>query len=544
MIYLSNNLYSKLFASRSVLSFLIIMMLLLSCALRVAVIATGDYAAVQVQQSIYRIKVSRLRGTIYDCNMVPLTNTSHKTVAAVSPTPKGIMAVSSCTDETLNESAIEALKGKKPAVCEADRIIESEGIAFTQVYVHAPKSLSACHLIGYTDSDGHGVSGIELAYDDFLYSDNFVSAIFTVGGKGDVLGGVDPYFENDLSIVSSGVVTTLDINIQNITENAANKMKSGCAIVAEVSSGKIRAMASVPQFDVNNLSESLDSENSPLINRALSSYSVGSVFKPCVAAAALKEGKGSSVFNCEGSLKIADRVFRCHELSGHGNMNLCSALAQSCNCFFYNLGNTLGYEPIYKTAASLSFGSKIKLCDSMYTSAGIIPEGSTVNNEGALANLSIGQGNLLLSPVSMLSLYLSIAGDGSYYLPSVVEKTVKDGVEALYNKGEKTRVMSADIAEILREYLKNVITEGTGAEASPTFTTAAGKTATAQTGRYYDDGTEITNSWFCGFFPSEEPEYVVIVMSDSKLNVSTASVFAEIVDGITELEGKNVKNDD
>ena len=179
----------------------------------------------------------------------------------------------------------------------------------------------------------------------------------------------------------------------------------------------------------------------------------------------------------------------------------------------------------------------------MYTQQGVIPKMNTLSNQGALANLSIGQGDLLLSPVSMLTLYLSIAGDGSYYLPSIVEKTVKDGVENTYDKGNPTRVMNADTAEKLREYLKTVIMDGTGSEAAPTITTAAGKTATAQTGRYYDDGSEITNSWFCGFFPAENPRYVVVVMSDNRLNVSTASLFAEIADKITDYSGEKSKKD-
>lgn len=535
-----NNFYNKLFANRSVISFLIVVMLLLFCILRVAVISTGDYAAIQAEQASYRIKISRLRGTVYDCNMVPLTNTASKTVAAVLPTSKAIAALSKAADDSRFDNALEILENNQPTVCDVNREIKSEGIAFTKVFSHHSAHLSACHLVGYTDSDGHGISGIELAYDDILFSKKFVSAVFTVDGKGNVLRGTEPYFENDSSVINSGVVTTLDINIQNITESAASKMNSGCAIVAEVSSGKIKAMASVPQFDVNNLYESLNGENSPLINRALLAYSVGSVFKPCVAAAAIREGLGDCVFNCEGSLKIADRIFRCHVLSGHGDMNLCNALAKSCNCYFYNLGMMLRGNAIYKTASSLNFGAKIKLGENLYTAAGVLPDLRTLETDGTLANLSIGQGDLLLSPVSMLTLYLSIAGDGCYYLPSVIEKTLKDGVEKTFDKGEKTRVMSENTAAILRNYLKGVVTDGTGSEAAPKFTTAAGKTATAQTGRYYDDKSEITNSWFCGFFPAEEPKYVVVVMSDSKLSVSTASVFAEIADGITQFENKNV----
>ncbi len=541
---MQNSFYAKMFASRSTLSFLVIMMLLLSCVLRVTVIATGDYSAVQASQSAYRIVVSRLRGTIFDCNMVPITNSSTKTVAAISPTPKGIMAVNSVLDGDELSAVLDSLRQEMPAICTVDGEIISEGVATTTVYNHTDDTLQACHIIGYTDTDGHGVTGLELAYDDLLYSDQTVSAVFTADGKGNVLCGIDPYFENDLSVVHSGVVTTLDVNVQNVVEIAAAKMNSGCVIVAEVGNGKIRAMASVPTFDINNLAESLEKENSPLLNRALLPFSVGSVFKPCVAASALEGGQGDRIFNCEGRLKIVDRIFKCHKLDGHGEMNLCTALAQSCNCYFYNFAISLGGASVHKMSSTLNFGSKIKIADNIYTASGNIPAQKSLENEGTLANLSIGQGDLLLSPVAMLTLYSAIAGDGSYYLPTLIEKTIKNGAENYYDTGNATRVMNSDTAAILRQYLETVITEGTGFEAAPTLTTAAGKTATAQTGRYNSDGTEITNSWFCGFFPVDNPKYVVVVMSDSKLNVSTASVFAEIADGITEIYGENVKNDD
>lgn len=541
---MSNGFYGKMFASRTVLSFFVVMMLLLSCALRVAVVATGDLSAVQAQQTSYRVDIARLRGTIYDCNMVPFTNTEQKNVAVVAPTPKGIMAISAELEGEELENALETLKQNKAAVCTVTDKLSGEGIATTTVYERYDEKLSACHIVGYTDSTGHGVTGLELAYDDILYSDQTVSAVFTVDGKGGILEGIDPYFENDLSIVLDGVVTTLDINIQNITETAAAKMNSGCAIVSDVATGKIRAIASVPDFDINNISESLDADYSPMLNRALSTFSVGSVFKPCVAAVAIENGFINHTFNCEGKLEIIDRVFRCHNLAGHGLMNLCDSLAQSCNCYFYNIAITLGGERIYKKAATLSLGSKIRIADNIYTVSGSVPELKSLSNEGTLANLSIGQGNLITSPIAMLNLYTAIAGDGGYYLPSIVEKTVKNGTESAYDIGSKTRVMSSSTAAKLREYLQTVITDGTGVEASPQNCTAAGKTATAQTGRYYENGEEITNSWFCGFFPADAPQYVVIVMSDSKLNVSTASIFAQIADGISEYKGINVKNND
>lgn len=538
-----SNIYNKIFASRAVLSFFMVMLLLLTCILRVAVISTGNYSQIQALQTAYKIEVARLRGTIYDCNMIPITNANTTTVAAIAPTPKGIMAISSLLEGDELEAVLDSLKKDIPAICAVSNPIENEGIATTTVYDHIGEYLPACHIIGYTDSTGHGVTGLELAYDDILYSDKKVTAVFSANGRGDILRGIDPYFENDLSVVANGVVTTIDINIQNIVEDIASKMNSGCILVSEVSNGKIRAMASVPDFDVNNIAASLDADNSPMLNRALYTYNVGSVFKPCVAAAIIESGYNGYTFDCEGKVKIADRDFRCHKLSGHGTVNLQIALAQSCNCFFYDFSTTHNKENLYKFACSLSLNNKLNIADNLYASSGNIPELNTLKNDGVAANFSIGQGNLLASPVAILNLYTAIAGDGSYYLPSIVEKTIKNGKEEQYDKGNKTRVMKNETAAILREYLQTVISDGTGIEAQPKLCTAAGKTATAQTGRYYDTGEEITNSWFCGFFPAEEPRYAVVVMSDSKLNVSTASVFAEIADKICELYDEIIKND-
>lgn len=537
---MNSSLYSKLFASRAVVSFFVIMLLLLTCVLRVAVITTGNYSDIQTNQIRYKIDVCKLRGTIYDRNMIPITNAKRKTVAAVMPTPEAIMAITAQLDGEKRQIVLEKLKNNMPTVCEIEDDITSDGIATTTIYEHTSDSLPACHIVGYTDSTGHGVTGLELAYDQLLYSDETVTAIFNSNGKGNMLLGIDPYFENNLSVVGNGVVLTLDINMQIITEKAAQRLNSGCAIVAEVDTGKIRALASVPTFDINNISQSLTNQNSPMINRALLSYNVGSVFKPCVAAAAIESGKWQHKFNCEGKLKIIDRDFRCHKLSGHGEVDLCNALAQSCNCFFYDIALKVGSEKIYKIANSLSVCSKIYIADGLFATQGTLPDVNSLKNDSTLANLSIGQGNLTASPITMLNLYLAIAGDGSYRLPTIVEKVINNGTVKEYEQPNRTRVMKESTAAQLREYLQTVITEGTGVEAKPTYCIAAGKTATAQTGRYYENGEEITNSWFCGFFPADNPKYVVVVMSDSRSSVSTASVFAQIADEIYELEFKNV----
>ncbi len=527
---MGKNLYQKTFASRAAISFFMVMLLLLTCVLRVTVIATGDYYMLQESQTYYKIKVSNVRGTIYDCNMNPITNSEEKYIAAVIPTEAAVAEISGYADLKM----LTELKNEKPIICEVPEKINTDDIKTTVIY-KTTNELTACHIVGYTDSTGHGVSGLQLAYDDLLYSDKAISAAFCVDAKGKALKGIEAFFENEASFSSNAVVTTLDIDIQKIAEKALSRLNSGCAVVAEANSGKIRAMASAPSYKLDTITEALDNKATPMINRAMLCYSIGSVFKPCVAAAILENNGEYSNYNCSGYIEIDGRKFRCHKLDGHGKMDLCNSLAQSCNCFFYNNAIMLGGDKIYKKAACLSINGKIKIADNIYTASGNLPSASSLNTKGAIANFSIGQGTLMSSPVAMLNLYLAIACDGSYYTPSIVEKTINDGIHKNYDRGYKTRVMNAHSAEKIRNYLKTVITEGTGKEAKTTLCTAAGKTATAQTGRYYDDGTEITNSWFCGFFPAEKPQYVVIVMSDSKLKVSTASVFAEIADEITRI---------
>ena len=148
---------------------------------------------------------------------------------------------------------------------------------------------------------------------------------------------------------------------------------------------------------------------------------------------------------------------------------------------------------------------------------------------------SIGQGELLLSPAAMLTLYCAAAYDGSYALPTAVSGTLSGGRFTPVSERGRTRVMTARTAKELREYLSAVITEGTGTAARPKSVSAAGKTATAQTGKY-ENGKEICEGWFCGFFPADEPEYTVIVFSEniSKQSKSCAEIFAGIADSVCE----------
>mgnify|MGYP004500484581 CR=1 FL=1 len=528
------NTFGAVFSKRAAISFFVIMILFFTCILRVAAVALTDYSAVLKKQSSLRLSAGTLRGTVYDRNMVPLTNTEFEIVAAVSPTPRAVTAISGILEGEELERVLERLKSGKPALCVLPREVECDGIAVTKVYRRNTAGTPAVHLVGYTDSDGHGVSGIERAYDDSLYSDSKVSFVYTTDGAGCLLYGIAPEIENDSSVTASGVVSTIDVNIQNAAEKAAKDIEYGAVIVADAKSGKILAAVSRPDFDCSKVADYLGNDGSPLLNRALAAYNVGSVFKPCVAAAGIENGYGDFTHNCTGSSFIVDRVFKCHKRSGHGFMTLKSGLANSCNTFFYNYAIKIGGDKIYNTASALGFGKSLKVCDGLYTAAGSLPERESLSNTAFLANFSIGQGRLSVSPISMLTLYCAIASDGAYYIPSAVEGTVSGGSFKEYDRGSRTRVMSAETADTLKKYLAAVIDEGTGTEARPETVTAAGKTATAQTGKF-ENGREICEGWFCGFFPAENPKYTVIVFSENtaKQTASCGKIFSGLADRIT-----------
>lgn len=531
-----NAVFNRTLAVRSAMCFVVILLLFLSCILRVAVIAASPYSEIQAEQSSYRITVGRARGTVFDCNMVPITNAKSKILAAFSPVPSGVVAAHRLLDGEPLVECLENLEKGLPFVGEVKEEYECNGVAYTTVFENLSSDMSASHIVGYTDSSGHGVSGLQAAYDDLLYFEEKISAVYTKSGKGDLLAGIEPYFENSPSPQSMGVVSTIDINIQSIAEKASQGIDRGAVIVAEARSAKIRAMVSRPSFNPADISASLESVDSPLLNRAVSAYSVGSVFKPCVAAAALEMGRGEFNYNCVGNAYIIDRNFNCHKRDGHGTLDLSGALAFSCNTFFYNFAINIGAAPIYKMASSLGFGNGIRIADNIFTASGSMPKLSSLNNEAAVANMSIGQGSISASPVSMLPLYCAIATDGSYFLPSIVEGTLTNGKFSKYDCGLATRVMSEDTALKIREALVGVVTEGTGTSAKADAVTTAGKTATAQTGRRDKKGQEITNSWFCGFFPANDPEYVIIVMSEGQSNSVVNTAFANVADGVNSLK--------
>ncbi len=528
--------FYEVFSKRSLICFFIIICLFSLTGARIFEIAVDEkYLTAQKTQSFHREDVERIRGTVYDCNMTPITNNKRTLYAAIPPTPDAAVSVGEYLSDGQLDKARESLEQRKVAVCKPDREIDNQNIATTIVYSTEYNGFLFEHLVGYVGADGHGKCGIEEAYDDILYTGEYAGASYPVSGTGNALLGEKPEFYNDLKKTESGVVLTVDMNIQKTVAEASKGLKKGAVIIADVKTGKIRALLSKPSFSPGDLQSVVNAENSPLINRALTPFSVGSVFKPCIAASAIDNNLSDIIYNCKGRSLIDGRYFSCHKKEGHALVNLKTALAFSCNSYFYNLGKVLGAEKIRKSALLCNFGSSFKICKNITVDGGNLTLATHLKTDSQIANFSIGQGDIMISPVGMLTLYTAIAGDGTYYIPSVVEATVSGDKTKIYDYGKKTRAMSEKAARIIREDLREVVVSGTAEQANSEKVKICGKTATAQTGQYGKDGTEITNNWFCGFFPYENPRYVGVVMSEGKSEISPALIFKGIAEKMSEM---------
>ncbi len=523
---------------RAATVFLALVMLFSVTGIRMAKLISEPEQAANSYSSM-TVDLATLKGTIYDCNMQPLTNTGTRLFAAAKPSGYALGQLKGKVLPDVFDSVMERMsKGKCIAVETDSHIAANNDIKEISV----PERYSgflACHVVGYLDGEGRGVSGIEKSFDALLSKNSSrVTVRFESNAKGRALLGGEIRVEGN-KIPSGGVALTIDREIQTITENALDASECECAaaVVMDIESGAIRACVSRPFFDPENIAASLNADNSPLINRSLLPFSVGSVFKPFVAASAIENGTESFEYFCTGSVTLNGVTFNCHKKDGHGLLDMRGAVADSCNTYFIALANKTGGEKIRETAESFGFGKEIVLADGIKSNAGVLPHIDELDSKAAVANFSFGQGSLLATPVQLCAAFSAIARGGIYIRPYLVEGTVDaDGVlTRIKNYGERRQVISLNTAELVSEYLKAVVDEGSGKRAWNEYVTAAGKTATAQTGKS-ENGEEIYNAWFVGWFPADEPRYAVAVLKENggEGALSCAPVFREIAVNMAE----------
>lgn len=521
---------------RSMAVFGVICAVFAALLIRIANIQTGSVSRAAYEQDTRRYELSESRGCIYDRNLIPLVNTAEEE-----------RLVLLCCNST--RSMAEKLFGKdsflpgKVLVGENKRA-EEENLCAVNVRIKKRygEKLSCCHIIGYTDGDGNGVCGIEKAFDSLLKSaSGKLCAEYTADAAGNAMPGEGIRIKSDNYDSAAGIALTVDSRIQDITEKAIadSGISSGAALVMDCNTFEILAAVSVPSFDVNNIAAALSDDNSPFVNRCFSAYPVGSVFKPFVAAAAMMNGDDlSGNYRCRGSIEAGRQTFRCFNGKAHGRESLFEAVSNSCNCYFVNAGLKLGKEKLLDAADRFGFGQSTELFPGETASAGNLPEQETVVSDAQLANLCFGQGELLATPLQMAAAYSVIANGGEYREPYILYRLIDGDKKAYgYYKSEIQRtVLSREICDSLGNSLYNNMLTGTGKNGRPSLTTAAGKTATAQTGRYQDNGKEQLCTWFAGYFPFDKPEYTVVIFNEngSSASVDCAPVFREIADEIME----------
>lgn len=507
-------------------------------SLRIINISTDAVQAANTV-STKSIDLATLKGTIYDCEMRPITNAESEIYIAAKPDNRAIALLKEVLAPEVFNSVKERMSKGKPVAVKSEKAVEnSEDIKTVYVPKRYGNSSFACHIIGYLDGTNNGISGLEKAYNDLLSSEIKIPKVrFSADANGRAMLGEEITVENN-EIPQTGVVITIDKDIQEITEIALDNSGAECAaaIVMEIESGAIKACVSRPAFDRNDIASALNSNNSPLINRAFLAFSVGSVFKPVVAAAALENGtEGSFEYNCTGSVTHNGVTFNCHKRSGHGVLDMEGALANSCNTYFIALAQETGADNIIETADLFGFGKQTVLAEGIRSVSGYLPEIKELDSKAALANLSFGQGSLLATPVQICSMMATIANNGIFVKPCLVEGEIdsRGNYIKIEKYKERTRVISESTSELLKKYLRSVVTDGSGKNAGSEFVTVSGKTATAQTGKT-ENGEEICNSWFAGYFPAENPKYAAVIFREKGEggSVSCAPVFKLIAETI------------
>jgi penicillin-binding protein 2 len=404
-----------------------------------------------------------------------------------------------------------------------------------RLYRHGPQT---AHVLGYVSQVstaelaqlGHqlrsgdlvGKRGVERAFDLALR-----------GGDGERIRIVDSrgrtreQFTREPARAGRDVRLTLDLDLQ---QEAARYFegRSGAAVAMDPRTGEILAMVSAPSYDPNLFSHRLDREQwqavitapgDPLQNRAVqNTHSPGSVFKIVMAVAGLSVraiAPSDTVF-CSGSTRIYDRQTRCWKRGGHGQVNLRKAIKESCDVYFYHLGQKLGIETIATYARHFGLGSETGF-DIPGERAGLVPDAAwslRARNApwypGETVSVSIGQGPILATPVQMATLMAVVANRGEAVTPHVVSDTP--------SAPRRATPLDPEVLDIVREALWAVVNDqGTGAVARVEGFDIAGKTGTVQVVRQNtwtrsEDLEEQyrDHAWFAAYGPVEDPRLVVV----------------------------------
>ena len=491
------------------------------------------YASRAAAQANVTLQLPARRGNFYDHDGMLLTGIEPRWLALCFPGGNNYARLYAYTNEAGQAALYRSRNRAAPFLLEVSHDFSAQGVwCYPSAQRYATEPLCQ-HLVGYLAADGHGAAGLEKALDSLLAGTGAQDTLLcAVTAQGRLRAGENPQLARQDS-GAVGVQLTISRPVQRAAEAvAAETMSSGCILVLDTATAAVRASVSVPGYDPADLAASLDAPDSPFLNRALQSYAVGSVFKPVLAAAALKAGL-SLEYECTGAVVVDGQIFRCAGGVPHGTVGLAEALEKSCNGYFIRLGQQLGVDVLLQAARQFGFGEPVPVAGSLCADGGNLPNAGELAQSGQLANFSFGQGSLLASPVQVAAMMNTLAAGGVYRTPSFVECTVDEtdgtALETLSHP-QAVRVLAREQAENLCTMLEGVVAEGTGQDAAQVEGGVGGKTGTAQTGQFAADGTELKNLWFAGFYPAQSPRYTIVVLQDGQQSpaYSSAEIFARV----------------
>ncbi len=477
-----------------------------SLAGRCAYIALSNTYQVADTYNSYTLKIGTLYTNFYDRTGIKLNNNKTYYAAVIRPNEKCLSELDKLFTADEIKEITEELSDGYPIVKYIAKFADTKYIKLFKCY---DNSVSACrHLLDKS------CGGIENYASEEIGS---LSVNFSVDALGRLLSGDEGTVVNDNYDSNDGIVLSIDSKLQSIAEDAAKSIPKGAVVILDTQTSEILACVS---------------RGDDYVNRALSPYAIGSVFKLVVAVCAL-ENNIDPLYTCTSKIKVADMTVHCQKNKRHSMQTIKTALANSCNCYFVNLALKLGSDKINETAKKLGFGSSFNIYRNWNVNSGTFPDENTLSSRGQLALIGFGQGKLTDSPLHFASVISCIANGGSYNSPTL--DILNTSIEDKDKEKDKNQVISENTTEKIKEYMHYVVTNGTGSTADYHNKTA-GKTATAQSG-IYNNQTEILNTWFAGFYPYNSPKYSIVVMRENGTSGAgdCCPVFRSIVEKIDKM---------
>ena len=390
-----------------------------------------------------------------------------------------------------------------------------------------------------------GKRGVERRYDEFLRGVDGVEywkvdALGRFIGKAEGIKDIPPVKGADAYI-------TIDIKLQRYVDSLFSRYRKGAAVAINPSTGEILLYYSKPGFPVNEIvyhgndliwKDLVSSPDGPLFDRVLKGqYPPGSIFKVITAAIGLKEGivnEHTRFKPCNGGIYIGNKYMACW--SKHGSLDLIDAIIRSCDVYFYQLGMNIGLSLFSKDARELGFGRPTGV-DMDGEKPGLIPDSAWFNafygrrnwGKGVVANLAIGQGEILVTPLQVVKFFAGLVNGGKAPVPYIVKKIVNNRGEVIYSHKNEYEQLLVDtsVLSLLKKATIGVVEnpEGTAHWIRLPDIVIGGKTGTAQNPHGKD------HSLFVGYAPAEKPEIVVFVVVENAGHGSTvaAPIAARII---------------